>query len=97
MRINWKLRVKNRATLMASIAYGVAFVYMILSWFGITPSVAQEEIVQAVSLLVAFLIGIGILVDPTTDGLDDSERAMEYERPNYADDELDEECIVEEE
>ena len=82
MKINWKLRLKNRATLSALIAFAVALVFQVLGWFGVSPAVTQNEILQAISYLLEILSGLGIIVDPTTAGIDDSDRAMQYKEPS---------------
>ena len=80
--MNWKLRLQNRVTLSSLIALAVAFVYQVLGWVGIVPNISQNDVLQAVSLLIEILAGLGILVDPTTQGIGDSERAMQYVMPN---------------
>lgn len=79
--MNWKLRLKNKTTLVALISGVVTFIYLILGWFGITPKVAQNDIMQAVTMLINILVLLGITVDPTTSGIGDSELAMGYEEP----------------
>ena len=81
MRINWKLRLKNKATLTTLLLAGVSFAYALLAALGVTPGIAQEQAVNAVVALVALLCGLGIVVDPTTEGVSDSARAMKYEEP----------------
>lgn len=79
MNINWKLRIQNPATLTALIAALVAFVYQVLSVLGITTTIDQSFFVQLGGLAVTLLVSMGIIVDPTTAGLDDSARALAYD------------------
>lgn len=94
--MNLKLRFKNKATLMALLLCVVAFVYQVCGIIGIVPPVAQEDITQLIGVVLNVLVGIGVLVDPTTKGITDSAQAMEYEIPNnellnvYTDDGRDE-------
>lgn len=81
MKINWKLRLKNKTTLVALITAVIAFCYQIAGIFGLVVPVGEDAIVQAVGLIVNLLCAIGIVVDPTTEGVGDSERAMAYEKP----------------
>lgn len=81
MKINWKLRLKNKYTLMALIGLAVGFIYTALGVFGVIPSISEEKIVELFSLFIELLVGLGIIVDPTTDGVDDSVQAMEYDNP----------------
>ena len=45
------------------------------------PPVAQDELTQAAFLLVNILVALGVVVDPTTQGVGDSARALEYTEP----------------
>lgn len=81
MNINWILRLKNKATLTALIAAALAFGYQVAGIFGVVLPVAQDELAQAAMLLVNILVALGVVVDPTTAGIGDSERAMNYTEP----------------
>lgn len=81
MRINWKLRFKNKATVTALIACIIAFVYQLLGILGITAPISEEQITQIFGLIVNLLTALGILVDPTTAGASDSRQAMTYSKP----------------
>ncbi|WP_330634680.1 phage holin [Anaerovorax sp. IOR16] len=78
MKINWKLRLKNKTTIAALLACTVAFIYQVLGILGITISVSENEIIQIISILLNILVTLGILVDPTTVGISDSENALTY-------------------
>lgn len=79
--MNWKLRLQNKATLAALIAAVVAFVYQVCAIFGIVPPIAQDNIIMAFGILLNILVALGIVVDPTTAGIGDSEQAMSYDEP----------------
>lgn len=79
--INWKLRFKNKTTLTAIVVAAIAFIYQVLALFGIVPSVAESQVVEVVSMLINLLCLLGIVVDPTTSGVTDSEQALTYEEP----------------
>ena len=81
MKINWKLRFQNKVTLTAIVLAIIALVYQILGICGIVPAVSQETIVQLAGAVINLLVLLGIVVDPTTDGIGDSERARGYESP----------------
>lgn len=81
MNINWKLRLQNKTTLITLITTVVAFVYSILALFGVTPSIAQDQILNLAVMVVSMLASLGIVVDPTTSGVSDSSNAMQYEKP----------------
>ena len=72
--INFKLRLQNKATLVALISA----IFLMLQQFGLhIPSNIQE----AVNTLVVILVILGIVTDPTTTGVADSERALNYHAP----------------
>ena len=81
MKINWKVRLKNPVTWATLIPAAAGFVYMVLGLFGVVPSIAEETIVQVGGMLVSALTTLGVLVDPTTTGVNDSERALSYTNP----------------
>lgn len=81
MKINWKVRFKNKTWLITFVVAVVAFVYQVLGMFGITPAITEDMVVQFVTMLVNLLTTIGILIDPTTVGMSDSERALTYINP----------------
>jgi phi LC3 family holin len=82
MKINWKARFKNKTFVIAFIALVIAFVYQTLGLFGIVPPVSEEAIVKVITMGVNILAFVGVLVDPTTEGMSDSERAMTYYTKN---------------
>lgn len=72
--INFKLRLQNKTTLVALISA----VFLMLQQFGLRiPSNIQE----GVNTLVVILVILGIVTDPTTKGVADSEQALNYHQP----------------
>lgn len=82
MKINIKARLKNKAFLVSVTALVVSFVYQTLSLFGVVPRIGEGAIIETIGMLINILAFIGVLVDPTTDGLSDSERALTYYTEN---------------
>lgn len=80
-KINWKVRFKNKVWLTSFIALIVSFVFTLLAMFDVYPKVTQNTILQIVNQLLEFLALIGVIVDPTTEGLGDSQRALSYTEP----------------
>lgn len=80
-KINWKVRFKNPVFLTSFISLIVGFIYNVLALFDIFPAVTEELIMKIVGEVLTFLGLIGVVVDPTTQGLYDSERAMSYDEP----------------
>ena len=81
MKINWKVRFKNKVWLGSFISLIVGFVYSLLAAFDVYPSVTQNTVMQIVNQALLLLGLIGVIQDPTTVGVQDSNRAMEYEKP----------------
>jgi phi LC3 family holin len=81
MKINWKVRIKNPTFWITIVPAIVTVVYAILSIFNVIPAVAEETIVKGFMAFMSVLATLGIVVDPTTKGISDSERAMNYEKP----------------
>ncbi len=86
MKINWKVRFQNKVWLGSFFSLIVGFVYSLLALFDVFPAVTQSLVVQLLNQVLTFLGLIGVIVDPTTAGIGDSERAMGYETP-YRDEE----------
>lgn len=81
MKINWKVRLKNKTWLTAALSLLVSFVFSVLALFDVAPAVTQDNVMQAISALLMILAGLGVVVDPTTPGARDSDRAMGYVEP----------------
>ncbi len=81
MKLNWKVRCKNKVWLGSFLSLIVGFIYSMLALFDIFPAVTQNLVGQLLNQVLTFLGLIGVIVDPTTAGLGDSERAMGYVEP----------------
>lgn len=81
MNINWKVRIKNPVFWVTVIPSIVSLAYLVLAVFGVTPSITENVIVDALLALVGALTTVGVLVDPTTKGVSDSKQAMGYDKP----------------
>ncbi|MFP5527077.1 phage holin [Peptococcus simiae] len=79
--INWKLRLKNKPTLVALVALVVGFIYQVCGVFDIVPAISQEAIVQGLGIVINLLVALGVIVDPTTAGVKDSQAAQSYLKP----------------
>ncbi len=81
MKINWKVRLKNVTFWMTMVPATITFIYAVLAAFGITPGLSQSTAINTGVAIVTALAALGVLVDPTTKGVGDSERALCYECP----------------
>ena len=73
--INLKLRLKNKVTLAALISA----VFIMLGQFGLE---IPHNIQEGVNTLEMILVLLGIVTEPTTKGVADSERALTYNEPH---------------
>lgn len=74
--LNLKIRLKNKTFIITMMTTIIAFVYQMLAQFEIVPKITQDQTIQVLMLIVNILAGLGILVDPTTNGVKDSERVL---------------------
>ena len=81
MRINWKVCFKNKVWLGSFLSLIIGFVFSMLKCFDIYPAITENQIVNIVNQVLTFLGLVGVLVDPTTAGIGDSDRAMGYIEP----------------
>ena len=81
MKVNWKVRFKNKVWLGMFLSLIVGFVFNMLKLFDVVPAVTENTIINIINQVLTFLGLIGVIVDPTTAGLEDSNRAMSYEEP----------------
>lgn len=74
MKINWKLRFKNKATLAAIVATTI----LLAQQLGFK---LPDNISDVANTALTLLVLIGVVSDPTTSGLSDSEQALDYDKP----------------
>ena len=86
--LNWKLRLKNKTTLIALIGTLAALVYQVLGAFGVAPGISEDTVLEIAGLAINVMCLLGIVVDPTTEGVGDSDRALGYDelggKDNYS-------------
>ena len=83
MKMNWKVRFKNKTFWLTVIPAIALVVQAAAALFGYTIDLTTivGKLQAVVNAVFALLVILGIVVDPTTDGVGDSERAMGYEEP----------------
>ena len=81
MKLNWTVRFKNPVFWMTIIPAFCTFIYAVLSCFDIVPGISEDVLTNALLAIVSALTNLGVLVDPTTAGMSDSKRAMDYTEP----------------
>ena len=83
MSINWRVRLKNKAFWVALIPAVLLLVQQVCAVFGVQLDFGdlQAQLVAIVGTVFAILAILGIVADPTTAGVGDSEQAMTYTEP----------------
>lgn len=83
MSINWKVRIKNRAFWLAAVPACLLLAQALAVPFGYDWdfTVLGEQLTAIVNAAFALLAILGVAVDPTTEGVSDSEQAMGYDCP----------------
>lgn len=89
-KINWKVRF-NKDNMTFIFRFLAAVFVPVLVYFGMEVKdltswpIVWDILIQSLSnpyiLLLAIFNGINVLFDPTTKGLADSKKALEYEEP----------------
>ena len=79
MKINWKVRLKNPVFYLTIIPAVIALVYTVLGVFDVVPTISEDTVTNAITAIITALTTLGVLIDPTTNGVGDSERALTYE------------------
>ena len=83
MKINWIVRIKNKAFWLAVIPAIALVVQAVAALFGYTINLETwvGKLQAVINAVFALLVILGIVVDPTTEGIQDSDRAMSYPEP----------------
>ena len=79
--MNFILRLKNKATLTAIVGAILLFIKQITEAFGIDLSAQIEQISGLVGAVITLLVGLGVVVDPTSKGVKDSGITKTYTKP----------------
>ena len=79
--MNFILRLKNKATLTAIVGAILLFIKQITEAFGVDLSEQIEQVSGLIGAIITFLVGIGVVTDPTTVGVKDSGITKTYTKP----------------
>ena len=72
--INWKLRFQNKTTLLAI----ASTVILLAQQLGLK---LPDNIADIVNTFLTLLVLLGVINDPTTEGISDSPKALTYNEP----------------
>lgn len=78
--INWKVRLKNKQFWLALIPAVLLLVQAVAAVFGFSLDLSAlgDKLLVVVNTLFTVLVILGVVVDPTTKGIKDSEKALTY-------------------
>lgn len=78
--MNWKIRFKNKNFWIAIIPAVILLIQAVGKLFGFEIDLSEigNNLISIVNALFVVLAIVGIITDPTTSGIGDSERALNY-------------------
>lgn len=81
--INWKVRVKNKVFWTTMIPAVLLLIQAVATTFGFVLDLGElgNNLLGIVNAAFGVLTVLGIVADPTTAGVSDSERALTYSKP----------------
>lgn len=87
MKINWLVRIKNKAFWVAIIPAILLLIQVVANVFGYTIDLGDlgNKLIAVVNAVFVVLTILGVVNDPTTEGVCDSCQAMEYDEPKKGD------------
>lgn len=87
MNINWKVRIKNKTWWLAVVPAVLLLVQAVAAPFGYQWDfgVLNEQLAAIINAAFAVLALVGVVADPTTEGVSDSLQALGYEHPKTLD------------
>ena len=83
-KVNWIVRIKNKTFWLTAIPALLILVQSVAAVFGFTIDLGDlgNKLLDVVNSAFVVLALVGVVNDPTTAGMSDSERAMTYSEPN---------------
>ena len=81
--INWVVRIKNKNFWLTLIPAVLLLIQVVVAPLGYQWDfgVLNEQLAAIINALFAVLMILGIVSDPTTDGIADSKQALTYKTP----------------
>ena len=83
MSINWTVRLKNKTFWLSLIPALLLLVQVVLAVFGVELDLGNlgNRLLAVINAAFAVLTILGVVTDPTTEGVSDSAQAMTYDKP----------------
>lgn len=86
--INFQVRAKNKTFWVTFIPTVILLIQVILAVFGVTIDLSTfgDKLIDVVNVVFSLLAILGVVTDPTTPGISDSENALTYTSPGLNED-----------
>lgn len=83
-KINWGVRLKNKTFWMSVVPAALLTIQVTANVFGVNLDLGElgNKLLDVVNAGFALLTILGVVNDPTTSGVSDSDRAMTYNEPH---------------
>lgn len=83
MKINWMVRIKNKNFWVAIIPAVLLLIQVVAAVFGYELNLGDlgNRLLDVVNAAFAVMVILGVVNDPTTEGIKDSDQAMTYTAP----------------
>ncbi|MEY9969743.1 MULTISPECIES: phage holin [unclassified Lysinibacillus] len=82
MRINWMIRFQHKPFLLALFSLILLLAQQVAAIFGYDlTSAMSDQAMTILNIVLSIFVLLGVVVDPTTRGTSDSQRALMYRRP----------------
>lgn len=84
MKINWLVRFRNKNFWIAFVPAVLLLIQVVANVFGFELELSDlgNKLLAVVNAAFAILTILGVVTDPTTTGVSDSDRAMNYKEPD---------------
>lgn len=81
--INWQVRVKNKQFWLSLIPATLLLIQVTAGVFGFEMDLGElgDKLMAVANAIFGVLTILGVVVDPTTKGINDSAQAMNYSKP----------------
>ena len=82
-KINWVVRIRNKVFWLTGIPAVLMLIQTVAAVFGYTLDLGDlgSKLIDVVEAAFIVLAIVGVVADPTTEGVSDSKQAMTYTKP----------------
>ena len=81
--INWNVRLRNKGFVLALVSALIVAVQMVFKMLGFHLNLNgfSANVIDVINSIFVVLTILGVVTDPTTQGISDSEQALTYDKP----------------